>query len=417
MENQEELKAEEEKKPRSNVLRIAVYIIVLFVTVLVTMLITSWHDAEHYAQLMDKIAPYNSRVAQVRKKLDKNYLYDIDEKKMVDEAVKAYVDGLDEPYTHYYTKEEFEAYTSSIEDSYVGIGVVISQNDKDQIEVVAPFEGSPAYNAGVLPGDILKAVNGVEYSGSKMQDAINVIKAGEAGTTVDLVISRNGEDIPFTVERGDISAESVKTEMLDGGVGLVRISSFNTNDKDATESTFTEFKEKVNALEKQGMKKMIIDLRDNPGGSLDIVCSIADMIVPEGLITYMEYKNGKREEFKSDANEMNIPIVILINENSASSSEVLTGCLKDYGKAKVVGKKSYGKGIVQTVFPFNDGSGMTITVARYFSPNGVCIHGTGIEPDYDVDMPEKYNMYYASTVPHDEDPQLQKALEVLAQSK
>ena len=161
------------------------------------------------------------------------------------------------------------------------------------------------------------------------------------------------------------------------------------------------------------MQKMIIDLRDNPGGSLDVVCNICDMIVPEGLITYMEYKDGTRDEIKSDANEMNIPMCVLINENSASASEVMTGCLKDYKKAVIIGKTSYGKGIVQSVYPFRDGSGMSLTVAKYYSPSGVCIHGTGITPDIEVDMPEEFKDYYASSVPHDQDPQLQKAIEQL----
>jgi carboxyl-terminal processing protease len=246
-----------------------------------------------------------------------------------------------------------------------------------------------------------------------MEDAVSVIRGGKAGTTVDIVIERGEEEIPYTIERGSISSESVSTEMLDNNIGLVRISSFNTNEEGSKEDTYTEFKEKVEKLQSEGMEKMIIDLRDNPGGALDVVCNIADMIVPEGTITYMEYKDGKRETFKSDKNEMDIPIAVLINENSASASEVLTGCLKDYGKAVVVGKTSFGKGIVQSVYPFKDGSGISLTVAKYYSPNGVCIHGTGITPDIEVDMPAEFDNYYASSVPHESDTQLQAAIEEL----
>ena len=201
--------------------------------------------------------------------------------------------------------------------------------------------------------------------------------------------------------------------MLDDKIGYVRISAFNAEDSggEGTQDTYTEFVSEVEKLKADGMERMIIDLRDNPGGVLDIVCDIADMLLPEGTIMYMEYKDGKQEVFSSDADELNIPMAVLINEYSASASEVLTGALKDYDKAVIVGKKSYGKGIVQSVFPLLDGSGITMTVARYFTPSGVCIHDIGIEPDVDVDAPAEYADYYASAIPHDEDTQLQKAIE------
>lgn len=368
-----------------------------------------------FSETDDKIGIFERKLSQIDELIDEFYFYDIDENEMMENAVAAYVEGLDEPYTHYYNKEDFESYTSELEDTYVGIGVVISANENGFIEVVAPFEGSPAYAAGILPGDFIISVNGVEYSADEMDAAVSVIRGGEAGTTVELVVIRDGNKLTFTVERGSISAESVTTEMLDNGIGYVRISSFNTHEAGSKQDTYTEFKEKVNELTKSGMKKMIIDLRDNPGGALDVVCDIADMIVPEGTITYIQYKDGEREDYTSDANEMNIPIAVLINENSASASEVLTGCLKDYKKATVIGKTSYGKGVVQTVFPFPDGSGMSMTIANYFSPNGTCIHGTGIAPDIEVDLPEEYEYYYASAVPIEDDTQLQKAIEVLNQ--
>lgn len=409
LENNEFLKMMKKQRRNEKIMRAVTYIL----TIAATASVTSCVYNVGYVNSTKKTEEYQRKLNRVKNLLDEHYLYDINEEETAEKAVAAYVEGLDEPYTHYYTKKEFEDFTSNIEDSYVGIGVVISMNDNNQIEVVAPFEGSPAYDAGIMPRDILKSVNGVEYSGDKMEEAVNVIKGGKAGTTVELVFVRDGKEIPMTIERGDISSESVSTEMLDSNIGLVRISSFNTNSQDSKQDTYTEFKEKVEKLQADGMKKMIIDLRDNPGGSLDIVCEISDMIVPEGLITYMEYKDGKREEFKSDANEMNIPICVLINENSASASEVLTGCLKDYKKATVIGKTSYGKGIVQSVYPFMDGSGISMTVAKYYSPSGVCIHGTGITPDIEVDMPEEFKQYYASSVPHENDTQLQKAIEIL----
>lgn len=354
---------------------------------------------------------FANKLSIIDEYIDKYYLNGYDKNEMLESAVKGYVDGLDEPYSKYYPEEDFEKYIENVEDSYVGIGVVITIDNDGRIIVLSPFEDSSAYEADVRPGDIIAAVDGEEYD--DMEEAVKHIKNGEEGTTVNITFIRDGEIIEKTIERRQISSDSVKSEMLDNKVGYVRITSFNMNEESSDEDTFTEFKEKVEALQAQGMEKMIIDLRDNPGGILQVACNIADMILPEGIITYMEYKDGTREDFESDANELDMPIAVLINENSASASEVLTGALKDYEKATVIGKKSYGKGIVQTVFPFLDGSGISLTVAKYYSPSGVCIHDIGIEPDIEVDMPEEYAGMYASMVEHDKDTQLQKAIEVL----
>lgn len=354
---------------------------------------------------------FENKLSIIDEYLDRYYMNDFDKNQMYERAIKGYVDGLDEPYSKYYPKADFEKYMENVEDSYVGIGVVITMDKDGNIIVLSPFEDSSAYEADVRPGDIIAAVDGVEYD--DMDEAVKQIKGGEEGTTVDIAFIRDGEMLEKTIERRQISSDSVRSEMLDGNIGYVRITSFNMNEQTSDEDTFTEFREEVEALKSQGMEKMIIDLRDNPGGILDIACEIADMILPEGIITYIEYKDGTRGDFNSDAASLEVPIAVLINENSASASEVLTGALKDYGKATVIGKKSYGKGIVQTVFPFADGSGMSLTVAKYYSPNGVCIHDIGIEPDIEVDMPEEYAGMYASMVEHDKDTQLQKAIEIL----
>lgn len=347
--------------------------------------------------------------------LKNNYLYeDYDSAELGEEAVKAYVDALGEPYTHYYTADEFESYISNIEESYVGIGVVISVDEEaEKIIVISPTEGSPAQEAGILPGDYILAVDGTEFGGSEMDECVSMIKSGVAGTKVVLTVERDGTQMDIEVERREIVTESVSSEMLSDNIGYVRISEFNVNENGSDESTYTEFVDNVSSLQEQGMEKMIIDLRDNPGGVLDVVCDIADYILPEGLITYTETRTGEREEYMSDASELDIPIVILINGNSASSSEVLTLALHDHEKAIVVGEKSYGKGIVQSVYPFSDGSGMSMTTAKYYSPNGTCIHGVGIEPDYTVELTEEYRNGYASDIPHDADTQLNKAIELL----
>lgn len=345
--------------------------------------------------------------------LDTYYLNDYDKEEMLEQAVVGYVDGLNEPYSKYYPAEEFSEYIEAVEDSYVGIGVVITLDNDGNIIVLAPFEDSSAYEADVKPGDIIAAVDGVEYD--DMNEAVNHIKGGPEGSIVNITFIRDGEILEKDIERRQVSVNSVRSEMLDNNIGYVRISAFNMNDDASEQDTYTEFKDEVEALQEQGMEKMIIDLRDNPGGILQVACNIADMLLPEGIITYMEYKDGTREDFNSDANELDIPMVVLINGNSASASEVLTGALKDYEKATVVGTQSYGKGIVQTVYPFLDGSGISLTVAKYYSPNGICIHDVGIEPDVVVEMPEEYQNMYASSVEHDKDTQLQKAIEILQQ--
>lgn len=364
---------------------------------------------------MTNTSDVKRRLDVINTYLEENYLYDdIDYEKANDAAVKAYVDSLEEPYTHYYTKSEFEKYISNISESYTGIGVVITADDENgKIMILSPFVDSPAYDAGIKPGDYIISVDGVEYDSTQMTECVNYITGGKAGTRIKLGIKRDGEVTEIEVERGEITEESVSGKMLDGNIGYVAITAFNTNTEGYEDSTYTEFVECVEGLLDEGMEKMIIDLRDNPGGVMEVVCDIADYLLPEGIITYTETKTGKRKEYKSDENEIDIPIAVLINGNSASASEILTGALKDYGRAVVVGEKSYGKGIVQTTVPFTDGAGMSLTIAKYYTPSGVCIHGIGIEPDVEVKLPEEYADTFAAYLPQESDTQLQKAIELL----
>ena len=345
--------------------------------------------------------------------LDSMYLYDYDKTALGESAIKEFVNALDEPYTHYYTRDEFSEYMELLADEYTGIGVVVSVSENDEIEVISTFANSPAQKAGILPGDILTAINGEKYSGSQLNEAVTKIKHGKAGESVTVTVRRGGEDIDFEIVREDIEQDSVSGEMLDDNIGLVHISSFNAAVKDGGRDTYAEFKETVERLQGEGMKKMIIDLRDNPGGEITVVCNIADMLLPEGAIMYVEYNDGSRDEYSSDADALGIPMAVLINGHSASGSEALTGALKDYGIAEVIGTTSYGKGLVQSIIPFADGSGMSVTVARYFTPADVCIQDIGIKPDKTVEMPEEYAGYYASSIPHEDDVQLQAAIKSL----
>lgn len=355
------------------------------------------------------------KLGTVNTYLKNNYLYDdIDYEKANDAAIKAYVESLEEPYTHYYTAEEFESYVSKVEESYVGIGVMISADtESGKLLVVSPTKDSPAHKAGIKAGDYILAVDGEEFAAADIDACVSKIKGGKAGTSVKLKIERNGEIKEISVERKEIVEHSVESKMIEDGIGYIRISSFNTNSGNSENSTYTEFVEEVEKLNKDGMKKLVIDVRDNPGGVLGVVCDIADYILPKGIITYTETRTGVREEYKSDENELDIPMAVLINGSSASASEILTGALKDYGRAEVVGETSFGKGIVQNVFPFSDGSGMSMTVSKYFTPKGTSIHGVGIKPDYEVALPEKYKDSFASEVPKEDDTQLKKAVEIL----
>ena len=345
--------------------------------------------------------------------LESRYLYNYDKNELGEKAIKAYVEALNEPYTHYYSADEFASYIGNIQDGYVGIGIIVSVNENNQIVVIAPTENSPAYEAGILPMDILKAVDGVEYNGDKLSEAVSHIKGGKEGTTVNLTLIRNNAEYNVTVARKNITTSTVNGEILENNIGYIRITQFDMQSESGEVSTYSEFKSEFEKLQKNGMTKLIIDLRDNPGGVLTETCEIADYLLPEGVITYTETKDGTRKYYNSESSCVDMPIAVLINGSSASASEVLTGALKDYGKAVIIGTKSFGKGIVQDVYPFTDGSGISMTSAKYYTPNGICIHGTGIEPDISIDLPDELKDYYISTLEHDKDTQLQKALEVI----
>lgn len=352
-----------------------------------------------------------SKVSTVKTMLEEYSLYDVDEKKLTDYAAMGMAASVNDPYTAYYSQEEFRAYTDNVMSSYVGIGVTIGADiEKNEITVISTIEDGPAYRAGIKSGDIIVAVDGKTYEASRMTEATMYIKGGEAGTTVTITVERDGKLFDIEVLREKIEKESVKSKMLENNIGYLRITGFDGKLNPEEKDTYDEFCEHMDALESAGMKKLIIDVRDNPGGDYDVVCNIVDRMVPKGIITYTEDKNGERETIYSDEEEIDIPVVVLINGGSASASEILTGALKDYKKATVIGTTTYGKGIVQRIFPFSDGSGMSITIAKYFTPNGVCIHGIGIEPDITVELDTDS---YIAELGESEDTQLQAAIELL----
>lgn len=349
------------------------------------------------------------KISVVHDMLSEYSLFDVDEEKVADYAAMAMAASVEDPYTAYFPKEEFSAYRDNIMSSYVGMGAMLGADiEKNEITIVSTMEGGPAYKAGLKGGDKIVAIDGEKYEASRLTEATMYVKNGEEGTDVVLTIEREGKgEFDVTITREKITKQSVESKMLKDNIGYIKITGFESKIERTEKDTYDEFVENLSALKSVGMEKMIIDLRDNPGGDLRVVCNIADAILPKGVITYTEDKYGKQEFIYSDKEELDIPIAILVNGGSASASEVLTGALKDHKKATVIGTKTYGKGIVQSVFPFSDGSGMSITTARYFTPSGVCIHEIGIEPDIIVELDTQSD--------NTGDTQLKKALDVLSE--
>ena len=334
------------------------------------------------------------------------YLGEIDDDQMEDYLYYGLVAGLGDPYAAYYNEEETQSMLDSSSGNYCGIGAVFSQNlMTGVITVTRVYEGCPSYEAGILPEDILYIVEGEEITGQDLTNVVTKIK-GEEGTEVTITMLRGEKTIDFTMKRQMIEVPTIEHEMLADHVGYILITEFDG-------VTDEQFGEALDELETQGMKSLVIDLRNNGGGSVESVCNIADVLLPQGPIVYTEYKGEEREARNSDKECIEIPMAVIINGASASASEILSGALQDYGAAKIVGTQSYGKGIVQRVLDLQDGTALKLTTAKYYTPNGNDIHGVGITPDVEIDLPEELKTEV--TLSLEEDVQLQKAIEVLQQ--
>ena len=346
---------------------------------------------------------------QYRRIIDKYYLGDIDEEQLKEGAISGYIDGLGDEYTEYISKEDMADYMADTTGNFVGVGVYMVQDtEANRIMVLSPIKGGPAEKAGLQPGDYITAVDGVEYSGEQMTEASNKIK-GEEGTTVKLEVLRGEETLNFELTRENIRTNPVEGEVLDGNIGYITFSSFD-------EGTAEEFKAKFEELQGQGITSLIIDLRNNGGGIVDEALGIANYILDkDSVILYeVDKNNNETEEKTTDDPIINMPIVLLTNENTASSSEILAGALKDHGKATIVGTKTYGKGVIQQLLTLPDGSGLKITSEKYLTPNRTEINKIGIEPDEEVELPD--TVKNVLDVERDEDTQLQKAIEILSRN-
>ncbi|MDY6324820.1 MAG: S41 family peptidase [Catonella sp.] len=338
--------------------------------------------------------------------IDTYYLNDIDYNTMTEYIYKGALASLGDPYSVYYTKEEFDSFNEQTTGNYCGIGVSVNENaSTGAVTVVQVFKDGAGAKAGFRSGDIIYKVDGEEVTGQDLSTVVSKIK-GEEGTTVNITILRGSDTFTKTLTRATVTIDTVSSEMLDNNIGYIKVNEFD-------EVTATQFDEAIDDLEKQGEKGLIIDLRDNPGGRYDIVCEMLDRMLPKGkLLVYTMDKYGTKEEQKStDSDEFTKPLAVLVNGNSASASEIFSGAVKDYGIGTLVGTTTFGKGIVQQILPLNDGSAVKLTVSKYYTPSGKNIHGTGIEPDVRVELNDDAveNGQYVK----EKDNQLKKAVEII----
>lgn len=348
------------------------------------------------------------KLEYIEELIDAQYLGEKDEEQLAEGLYTGLVYGLSDPYSVYYTAEEYENENSSTEGVYEGIGIVLQKNSEGGVLVVECYEGGPGEAAGLKAGDIISEVDGQDITDIEVQEVSDMIRNSKEKSVV-LTVHRENVDKPLeiTVEVGNVELPSVFHEMLDDKIGYIRISEFKG-------VTYDQYTEAFQELEAQGMEKLIIDLRDNPGGLLTSVCDILNEILPEGIIVYTEDKYGNRTEEKSDGKSvLDIPLAVLVNEKSASASEIFAGAVQDYEIGTIVGTTTYGKGVVQNIFPLSDGSAVKLTIANYYTPKGNNINEIGIQPDIEVSVaPEILNK---EEITHEEDNQLQEAIKCLEQ--
>ncbi len=405
-----EVRKVEEKKRFKAYKIVMLVILVAFITFMITSICMYQYftksDSSKYLLLNssrnDDIATELSKYKSI---IDKYYLGDIDEEKLEEGAIKGYFEALDDPYTEYISEEDMKDYLEDTKGNFVGIGIYMVKDEfTNKIKVLAPIKNSPAEKAGILPGDLIIAVDGTEYSADDMTVASNNIK-GEEGSSVKLSILRGTQSIEFEVKREKIIVNPVEGKVIENNIGYIEFTSFDEN-------TANDFKTKFEELKKQKIKSLIIDLRNNGGGIVDEALKIADYIADKGSILLYEVdKNNNEKVEKSENNPIiEMPVIILTNENTASSSEILAGALKDLGKAKIVGTKTYGKGVIQQLLTLPNGSGVKITSEEYLTPNKTKINKIGIEPDEKVELPEESKNKLV--IEEKEDTQLQKAIEM-----
>ncbi|MBQ3107613.1 MAG: S41 family peptidase, partial [Firmicutes bacterium] len=336
--------------------------------------IISEKDYEEYLHYLESYEKLDYLIGYV----EENYYVEPDREQLFLGIYRGLFEALDDPYSSYLTYEEFMELIESNKGEFYGIGVTVTKDDDNYIYVVSPVDDTPAAKAGVRAGDRIIKVDDVSYTGEQLDEAVSKMR-GKPNTTVKVTILRGEKTFDLTLKREKIVLETVKSKTLPGNFGYIRISSFEAN-------TAEQFEKALRNMELAGVKGLVIDLRSNPGGLVDQAVSIADMLLPEGVVAYTENQNGDREYYKTKSGATELPLVVLTDMGSASSSEILVGALKDREAAVIVGTTTYGKGIIQEISAsYGDGSGAKLTVLQYYSPNGNAIHGKGIEPHVQVD--------------------------------
>lgn len=398
-----------EKEKKNKVYKIVMLVILsVFITFMITSISLYTYFTKNPISVSAKSnsKDISNKLNQYRKIIDKYYLGDVDETKLEEGVIKGYIEGLDDPYTEYISKEDMESYLDDTMGNFVGIGIYMIKNTKyDKIQVLSTIKGSPAENAGIQAGDLIVSVDGVEYKADDMTAVSNKIK-GEEGTKVTIELLRGSENIKYELTRSKVKVNQVEGKVLSNDIGYIKFTSFD-------ETTAEDFKKQYQELAKKNIKSLIIDLRNNGGGIVDQALEIADYIADkDSVLLYEVDKNNKETVRKAKTDPIiNMPIVILTNENTASASEILAGALKDLGKAKTVGTTTYGKGVIQQILRLNDGSGLKITIEEYQTPNKNKINKVGIEPDEKVELPDSVESIF--TIKESEDTQLQKAIDML----
>ncbi|MDU1317111.1 S41 family peptidase [Anaerococcus hydrogenalis] len=368
------------------------------------------NSSKDNALLSQENQKHMAQMEAMKELIDENFLFDYDQKQLYDGSLKGMFENLKDPYTAYYTKDEFDKLMESVNGKYAGIGVAVQASDEGYIKAISVFDESPAKKAGIEVGDYITKVDGQNYSADQLEEAVSKIR-GNVGEKVKITVLRKNdkdkaEEKEIEVERADVKVDTVDSKVVEkdgNSVGYIKIKEF----EDVTKE---EFAKELKSLKDQNVDGIVMDLRNNPGGSLDVCLAIADTFLDEGVIVSTVDKKGKEIVENSDKEMDKTPMTVLINENSASASEILAGAFKDRGRAKIIGKTSFGKGIVQKLFPLEDGSGVKITISEYFTPNKTKIHKIGVKPDVEV---ENNNDNILDIEKLDQDDQFNKAMDTL----
>lgn len=351
--------------------------------------------AEEYEDYNYLISTYG-KMDKLKDMVENTYYIKVDSEKLMENAYSGLVAGLEDPYSEYISAKDYENYMASMLGSYSGVGMSFYNNEDSVLEVIQVYKGSPAEAAGMKPGDIILEVDGKAFTGPESTEAAAAIR-GKEGTSVTVKYRRNGKEDSVTMVRAQITVQTIEYEMLEGSIGYIQIDSFES-------ATGADFKAALDDLTQQGAKGLVIDLRNNGGGLVNEAIKVADELMNQGTVVYTEDHNGKRDYYTTESGRTALPYVLLVNEYTASASEILAAGIQDNKEGQIVGTKTFGKGIIQSIYPmFDDGSAVKLTTMQYFSASGNTIHKVGITPDHVVELKEGDNTDY----------QLRKALEVL----